>query len=580
MAYTMTDGTKIRGLGFNSMSVQDDGITDDGINFHWTGTFLILSNKAIPKDSQVYMELQVTSQPAQKDIRHIPLMLGVHKEPSFGIVNADCCLGGIYYCRTTYYVGMPNDSYISYRIIDKLYQGAMESTFMHDVETRVPIKKDILGIGVNMLANLITIFVEGKEFYSFSPKYFHMNKDESEFYFAIYCPEPLEHVEGILNFGRYGTKYLPDGFSSLYAQLYSKRYTNHEVTCRIQVGETGAHNSINKDIINGHMDMENDLAPIDPETNRRDLELIVSKESMIYYADYKETIVNKHAFQFSPNKDEWAYVNFPLDKLKKLYFEFHCSGATLVNNYLGIPISVGITKNKEDLSQASFKLDLYHLNVGGYTIITRLDGFEFVESNYNIVSPSTPVQPNTVGVLIDLFSNTIEIYTEGMLFTSIQSELIDFSKFEEPVWIFFEPGVEAFRGKGHVICNFGTKNTTNLEYYDDVLKFEYLRDNVNTMDLWYYYNHNIRQLYYNPVLGRDCAFDCTIKTIAEKLPYSKIIYATLVVPETSNEWTPGLNKLWKSYNKISQEEEFNNMPDKSIFDLHKLIEEDKENNQR
>ena len=574
MAYTAVDNTKIKGLGFNSNSIQDNDIIDDGLNFHWTGTFLILSNKAIPKDSQVYMEVVVTSQPASKEIRHIPLMLGIHKEPSFGIVNADCCLGAVYYSKASYYVGMANDTYLSYRIIDKLYQGAMESSFVTEIGTRVPIKKNVLGIGVNMLANTITLFVNGETFYSFSPKYFNMNQDESDFYFAIYCPEPLEHVEGILNFGRYGTKYLPDGYSSFYSQLYSKRYYNHEFTCKIQVGEMNAFNSINKDFLEGSMMMENDLAPIN-ENNRRELEIIVNKDSMIYYADYQETIINKHAFQFSPNNEEWAYVNFPLDTLKRLYFE-----AILVDNYLGIPLSVGITKNKEDLTQASFKLDLYHLNVGGYSIVTRLDGFEFIESNYQIISPSTPVQPNTIGVLIDLFSNTIEIYTEGMLFTSIKSELIDFSKFEEPVWIFFEPNSRTFRGKGHVVCNFGTQNAPDLSYYDDKLKFEYLRDNVTIMDLWYYYNHTIRETYYNAALGRDCAITCTLKAIAEKLPYSKIIYASLVVPETADEWSPGLNKLWKTYNKISQKEEFNNMPDKSIFELQKIIEADKENNQR
>lgn len=572
------DNTKIKGLGYNSNSIQDDSIIEDGVHFHKKGTFLILSNKAIPKNSQVYMEIVVTSQPNNMDIRYLPLMLGVHKEPSFGIINADCCLGSIYYTKMRYYSNTDPNTYLAFRVIDKIYNGAIESRYTNDISARVPIRGSIIGLGVNMLENSISIFVDGRLLYDFNPLYFNMNQDEGEFYFAVYCPEPGETTAGIVDFGRYGTKYIPNGYTNFYAHLYSRKINYYDLDGHIIVGKS-IENTVDKDIIKGSCIIENDLAPI--INHRRDLELVLNKpDTMTYYVDLDETMINKHAFKFSPNNEEWAYINLPLDKYQRLYFEFHCSNATLINNYLGIPISIGLTKDKEDLSQASFKIDLFHLNIGGYKITTKSEGFEYIEGNYKIVSPSTPVQPNTIGIIIDLFTSTIEIYTEGILFTSITSTLIDFSKDTEPVWLFFEPNSSVFKGTGHIVCNFGTQNTTDLSYVDDVFKFDFLRDNSTVLDLWYYYNHTIKEPYYNEELGRDCSFDCSIKVISDKLIYSKIIYSTITVLEPENEWGFGLNKLWKSYNKVSKNNTSNNLPDKNIFDIQKMIEEDKVNNRR
>ena len=68
-----------------------------------------------------------------------------------------------------------------------------------------------------------------------------------------------------------------------------------------------------------------------------------------------------------------------------------------------------------------------------------------------------------------------------------------------------------------------------------------------------------------------------------KIPFNKNIFCTLYVPEKNIEadkFSPGLNKLWGTYNTISDKEEKKNYQDKSVFDFYDFIEKDLENNKR
>jgi hypothetical protein len=68
-----------------------------------------------------------------------------------------------------------------------------------------------------------------------------------------------------------------------------------------------------------------------------------------------------------------------------------------------------------------------------------------------------------------------------------------------------------------------------------------------------------------------------MKVISDHIPYSKYISSTITVPESreiTKTWTPGLNRLNKTYNKVTDTEERNNKPTISIYDLRKQMEED------
>ena len=569
-----SDDIKIKALAYDSTHVLNSTITN-GINFSYDKNFLIISNKFIPKNSKVYIEFEIDYYTYHPEIRHIPIMVGVHKEPSFGVLNSDCCLGAVYYTKNSWYTGINTVEYLAFKIIEKYAGRDLITRFNNVISARPPIRNSSVGVGVDMKENLITIFSDGEEFYSFSPQNFNIN-DQANVYFAMYSSEIDKRITGRVNFGQFGVKYLPEGYSSLYYDLYLKEKATYDINSRVYVGYRYLNTIYYHDLLTGTVKLENELAPVNVEEHRRDIKLVLRNEDMIYYTDVKKTIENHHAFQFSPKPDDeldYSYMNFPLDKFKRLYCEFTCTSANLINDYIGIPLAIGFTKDPTFLTKSSIQIDLYHLRTDGYHVTRYKEGFKYLEGNYLIENPIYPMQPDTIGVIIDLHNNSIEIYTEGLLFTTIISTDIDFSLSDEPVYLYFISAPNnIFNGTGLVFCNFGTEDSES-GYEDDDFIYQSLIDEGTVYSIWKYYNYPIKELY----TGDDII--ATIKVIAERLLCGKNIYCTITVPE-SNEWTPGINKLWKSYNTVSDMLEHHNVPDKSIYDLQKLIDQDKENNRR
>jgi hypothetical protein len=84
------------------------------------------------------------------------LYVGIHKEPSFGAVNSDFCIGSVFHNA--------GDNFI---IMEKrLGQTATRSP--NKLYTRLPGATDVIGVAVDGPSNLISIYVNGKFFYSFS----------------------------------------------------------------------------------------------------------------------------------------------------------------------------------------------------------------------------------------------------------------------------------------------------------------------------------------------------------------------------------------------------------------------------
>ena len=451
---------------------------------------------------------------------------------------------------------------------------------------RVPLKGTVIGLGVDMMKNKITVFSDGVEFYSFSPEKFHLNNGD-DYYLSIYASEYGETVSGRINYGRYETKYLPEGYVNFYQELYAKKSEHYDIETHITVGQRYSNPSINPNILKCTMTMENDIAPVSID-HRRDLELICNHpEEMIYYKTYDKTVINKHAFNFSLgeeklNDPDMAYINLPFDHMKRLYFEFHCSNASLNDEQMGIPLTIGLTKDPNDLSKQSFQVDLFHLRTDGYHLLTVRDGYEFLEGNYMILNPLAPIQPDDIGIIVDLAQNTIEIYTDGNLFTVVKplKVLVDFRNTTEPVYFFFKTRPDKSHGSGYVICNFGTKDSESFgigtptlderPYLDDEFEFDGICDNQYVLSLWYYYNYTIKSL-----ITKD--FSAVIKVISDRIPFSKFLYCIITIPEQFEEWGPGMNTLYSTYNKLDDNDEKQNEPDKSIFDINKMIAEDEDN---
>jgi len=615
---------RLKLLAYDANSNIDNSVITKGLYFDITGNYFLFINKAIPKYSNVYIEFEVTDCDMSNDIRHIPLMVGVSKEPSKGYLNTDYCIGSLYYTKNTWAPAINPSSYLAYKLIEKYGSANPVVTFNSNVTSRPPIKNSVIGIGVDMKNNTINIYIDGQFFYGFTPDYFHLN-DKPNVYLALYSLEVNKHISGVFRFGKDTMKYHPviyiDGvpsqetYNGLYDALFLQNDLHFDIESRIKIGYRYSNLGYDKDILNGILNVDNDIAPVNVEEHRRDLEIVINKDSMRYYKDTYNLILNKHAFQYAPrvtNKD-FAYINLPFDKFEKLYFEMSCYNAQLDTDYLGIPLSIGLTKDLTFLEKESLTFNLFHAKSDADSILknaifkdTELveydfetlhadaayittyyrDGFKWITNkNYEIINPVYPSQPTTLGIIVDLCNHSLELYTEGVLFAtiSIDKDLIDFSLPEEPVYFFFEAAPSyVFIRSGYVICNFGTKNTLNKSYRENDFKYFTFSGDENVKALWDYYNFVMRKIYYDGI-DRDSDIYATIKVIPERLIYGKNIFCRIIVPENTpeaNKWSPGLNKVWQTYNDISNIEAKNNVPDKSIFDIQRMIKEDESNNRR
>ena len=93
--------------------------------------FMILSSKEIPKCSKSYMEFTITKYKTNQLIRHIPLYVGVHKEPTIGYMASDFCLGSIYYCNP--YIYTDKNDYLhptDFQYIERWKQNAKNHSWM------------------------------------------------------------------------------------------------------------------------------------------------------------------------------------------------------------------------------------------------------------------------------------------------------------------------------------------------------------------------------------------------------------------------------------------------------------------
>lgn len=601
-----SENLKLKLLAYNSNSELSNGVISDGTNFDIDDKYLIIVNKAIAKYSKVYMEVEVSECDITGDIRYLPLMVGVSKEPSWGFLNSDYCLGAIYYTKNTWATSANSDEYLGFRISEKFAGYPATHRYLNNTQTRPPVKHSSIGIGVDMVNNTICIFVDGKLFYGFSPSNFNMN-DTPNVYFAICSQEPNKHIKGSVRFGKKSLMYLPKTFTfvsteatdtgsvitvkesdkkyeAFYENLYGHNRFSFDIEARVITGNISLNEEYHRFLLNYLESVNYDLDIINKEEHRIDLEIMYNNLNMRFYKDIYNEILNKHAFKYDPKENDIAYINLPLGKDKKLYFEITCAGAHLINDYSGIPLVIGLTKDPSMLEQKTLEIDLYHLKTDGYHVTLYNNGFQYIQGNYNIENPVYPSQPITLGILIDLHNNSIEIYIEGVLFTEISPEIIDFSDSTERTYFFFKSGPESICDKGgYVICNFGTKETNDARYMDnDFLYFDNI-EKANTKSLWEYYNMLIREMYYSENDDRRTDIYATIKVISDHLLYGKNIYCRITIPENDpdiTKWSPGLNKLWSSYNTVSNTEETRNVPDKSIFDLQRMIDEDNNNNRR
>ena len=91
------------------------------------------------------------------------------------------------------------------------------------------------------------------------------------------------------------------------------------------------------------------------------------------------------------------------------------------------------------------------------------------------------------------------------------------------------------------------------------------------MTYYYYYNYLLRLKLFIDI-------PITIETLPYKTSYSKYINCEVTVPDSEEDkWSPGLNKLWKTYNVVTDTEPHNNESSITAFDMWNKVKSDANN---
>jgi hypothetical protein len=372
---------------YNNISEPDSSLCTDGLNFSINEPFLLISNKPIPKHGKVYFEFTVKSYEQTPSRRNIPIYAGIHKEPSFGVLNSDFCIGSLFYTEGK-----------DYDIVEK-YNKTAEDT--HRVPThiysKIPGATDVIGVSVDYDNNFICFYNNGKPFYSFYPSLFEMNKEEN-FYFCIWGNISCS-LKGIVNFGRNGVSYLPDGYNSLHGEYYRKESTQTEINGSVTVERPSTWGStFNK--INGTIKVTNDI----------------KGDGSLYIVSKTATIKNKLEYTLPYVKSSNylsdggnIFCNLPIPVDQKVYLELFIKEGELIDNIVGIPASIGISNSLNTIQSKSIRMPLYHQLWHNYMYSEVLS---LNPKSYEISDIDTSIAPEqgkVIVVCLNLAENEISI---------------------------------------------------------------------------------------------------------------------------------------------------------------------------
>lgn len=569
---------KITPVAYDNESTYREDMISDTV-FTASTPFLIISSQSIPKDTNMYFEFEITDYKENPLFRHLPLYVGIHKEPSSGIFATDFSLGSIYYTR--------RQDFETYEQYNKSAYSAHYK--VPTTKSRIPIKGTIIGVGVNASRNQITIYSDGKPFYSFRPREFNLNED-GEFYFAV-ASKVYADITGNINFGTYPMKYRPEGYWDM-NQYYVDRY----IMMKDLVGsinystgndEVDAYYANRRPIgydFNSKVDINNIYAPL---TNPHLRDTYIQPNlgpSQLYDPNNNDAFVIDSEHQ---NPVDHAFLPYPIPTDQKIYFEVQCKEAPLDPGYIGVPLTVGITKvkdttdymGKKEIGNKSFSIDLWHKRYQYHYANVQLGDKEIHYPIRTVYNPIPPMQPDIIGIMLDLKEQTISVYTNHKLFMkadlneylgypddtrtfiSTEKDQIFFNSKDEVYHLFIKAVPDAFTGNGYAIGNFGEPDNPDLRYAG-------LYDNVDVMTYWYYYNYGIRYLASGDM-------NCIITTLPYKISIAKtfsgMVYVKSKYDGNDLDFSPGLNMMYGTYNIVTDTEEKANVPDLNPFEFHELI---------
>ena len=156
----------------------DNVLSSDGLHFDYDKPFFLIAN--LPIKNKTMFEINITDYYPINKIQHIPLYVGISREPSLGVLIADYAISSLFYDVTD-----PKYEILSNELPDNVLYIDGSSTDADGnsvIGTRKPGIGDTIGVAVDYKTNKIKLFVNynseypydgeyDKPFYSYTPPF-------------------------------------------------------------------------------------------------------------------------------------------------------------------------------------------------------------------------------------------------------------------------------------------------------------------------------------------------------------------------------------------------------------------------
>lgn len=390
----------------------DDVLSKDGLQFKSSKPFFLVAN--YPAKNKTIFEFYITHYYPIHNISHIPLYVGITKEPSGGVMLTKFSISSLYlYNDDPRYDIISNGSedtmhtYIdgSSKIVGTRKPGAGYNILGSSIDT--------VGVGVDYDNNRIYLYVnydENSDEYN-APFYYYdvpfNMRDEGDLYFCIYSnisyKDSLEdglyiddelteqkYISGSVNFGRYGLNHPVPGYTSLYASYYESMAHNEETVelgsddkpCTIYIGgdsflDYSKQIDTNVNIENELNPVADELALISPDTTYVDIQnnglrYIMAANEHIIATKEEDGTDNVYGITNSGEIGSNVFINYPIPTNEKVYFEFTVNDGIPKTKVVGIPISIGLASIGIDKNTPSHKLAITPVTIQEESIRANL----------------------------------------------------------------------------------------------------------------------------------------------------------------------------------------------------------------
>ena len=521
----------------------------DGLQMNCDESALFLGNKMLPKDTVTLIELTVNSYTPLPNIRHLPIYVGFHEEPSLGILNASCCFGSLYYKEGA-----------DYDCFEHVAGGTTHTRFVPSkVYTRIPAATEVIGVKYNPINNEVSIYRDGNLFYKFSPQ--HNNLSIGDFYPSVFVMNNC-NLNARINFGKKGLQFPQSDAMSLFGYYYKKKPLTPEIVFdfiaepkpnRFMVDdEVLIDVKVDSDILPGAMVPLYMESPQAIFTDSTHLKFDINKPSTTNYDYFGATLTSNRGLPYD----------------EKVYVEFQVKNGVLLNGTVGIPISVGISNTKGYIMNNSLRLNMFHLQQQTYQYKeVKRSVTTLLYTTSGIMTTVSPNQAMWVGVAFDLKNKEYTVYINSIPFYTVKVPSLKFTPGSGEIYYFMlhQEGIEKnddpMDGNGGLPLK-GEVNFGQTPFHT-VLPSGY-------MTLWDYYNnyYHIPILPYREICFDFMAYPYKMKLEAEILWHFRVIGQELFGQEAS--MNPGLNQFKGTMNRITDYEE-HFIPDQGIQLLDLLM---------